>query len=605
MNARSALLIALVAAGYVSHPQSPAPSSRTPQRTTAATAASTSIVYDKQLEVEDWPRETMHQFFTTRAVAKEEAGQDVCPYADGTTVDLLIATVPDPEQSHYPVMFDRFVESIRRASEESGYTLDRFWIPWEAEAGPPDGDWLKHEQHQDWLSRKRAYPGVLVFQQPVKGGKLRVSGVLLIGENPISGINKEQFVNALSLMKHFKGSELGTVRILGPTFSGSTHSLAIAMTELIHDADVTVTDYQAITGSATGYDNKTNLENYCKAQNKPDCPKISYDATIENDQVAINSFFSYLDPDFGGNSGVPGRGRSHEVELERVAILAESGSRYASQIVDFVSKSQAGARILEYPMEISHLRNAYEDDPELSVLSSAKVSDQPRHGLQIKLRDSHAAEDSMPTFSPELTPASQEAALSNILATISRERIQYVGIIASDVLDSIFLSHLLKQHCPDVRLFIFDSDLLYGNIAQNNAFQGMTMVTSYPLFASNQRWTDSWANRKTRQFASGTAEGVYNACIMLLNQREDQDHQTRLAEYGAPYLKPPLSRPALWLTVVGRDGVWPLTPLDLDAHQPHQDPPQKSAKVVPQDPPTRAGIALPLLDDPSRGWLLE
>ena len=691
MNPRSAAVVALLAAGFVYQPETSAPPSRAKERSLAPPAGASTIVYDKELPVEDWPREKMHEFFTTRQAAQEEAKRDICPFPGATKVDFLIATVPDPQNSHYPVMFDRFVESIRRASEDRDYELDRFWLPWDADPGPPDSDWLKRVHHEDWQRRKQDYPGILVFryEPPVpksdraapdaqKKTPTKVLGVLLVGENPLTGIDKQQFAHALSLIRHFTGPPK-QVQIMGPTFSGSIHSLGIAILDACgHTAGAT--DYHVISGSATGARNKEALQrsNAEHHADHPDCPpgqpRITYSAAIENDLVAFDRFFSYLDPDFHADAPKPGWYRRHDVELNRVAILAEAGSGYASQLLDEArnkqlhspktndpqgeksSKAETGPSktqdnyssdrrylILQYPMEISRLRNAYEDDPELSALTSNAAGQMPHQGLQIRLKDAHDSEDSVPSFSGELTPASKEAALLNTISIISRERIEYVGIVASDILDAIFLGRLLKQHCPDVRLFIFDSDLIYGHLAQNYAFQGMIMVTSYPLFDANQRWTNSWGgNRRRRQFASATAQGVYNASLMLLNELADApDQRTPLLEYGPPVEqeKPVPGRPALWLTVVGRDGIWPLAPLDLSGLEPaateeSQNQNEKelklsrspnvmlSAKVWKEDgskkepvgkddtPKDKANagsagaIGLPLLDDPSRGWVL-
>jgi hypothetical protein len=577
MNPRSALLVVLLGAGYMYRQQTPATRVPSNERARTFAAGSSTVTYGQQLEMKDWPLETLQQSISNGS-------------HDAKQVEFLIATVPDPN-SHYPVMFDRWLESIKRAAEDSGYTFDHHWLPWQADPGPPDADWVKREQHQDWIARKQQYPGILVFRGP------KVLGVLLIGESPTMGIDKEQFANAMKLIGKINGKATNVpVPVLGPTFSGSVPSLGSALGD--PSSGASVTKYRVITGSATGVDNKQKLEIYgCPActPEQMEHGRITYEAAIEDDSVAFSSFMAYLDPDFR-DPGV--KGLRHEVELNSVAILAEAGSEYSAQFRTQVAKEikkKAGEAppaalqplILEYPMDIARLRNAYEQDPELSVLGAGgKVGDLPRQGLQIRLKDAHEDPGSIPMFSPELSPVSQDAVLSNTFATISRERIRYVGIVASDILDSIFLGRLLKQHCPDVRLFIFDSDLVYGHVAQNYAFQGMMMITSYPLFTANQRWTDSWkGTRRIRQFPSATAQGVYNACRMLLGSDKAQP----LIEYAGSDAKSksePFRRPTLWLTVVGRDGVWPLTPLSI----------APDVKLN--------GSKLPLLDNPSRGWML-
>src|SRR5260370_35665590 len=108
--------------------------------------------------------------------------------------------------------------------------------------------------------------------------------------------------------------------------------------------------------------------------------------------------------------------------------------------------------------------------------------------------------------------------------------------------------------------------------------------------------------RKIRQFPSATAQGVYNACRMLLSP--DNGHQP-LIEYADP--KPDAKsdpfRPALWLAVVGRDGVWPLTPLSLASSVERPDVESSDAKRSAVEwPAKRLPSKLPLLVNPSRGW---
>ena len=54
-------------------------------------------------------------------------------------IEFLIATVPDPVSSRLPHFFDSFVESLENAAEASGYTPDRFALPW-LERGNGAGD---------------------------------------------------------------------------------------------------------------------------------------------------------------------------------------------------------------------------------------------------------------------------------------------------------------------------------------------------------------------------------------------------------------------------------------------------------------------------------
>lgn len=574
MNPRFAVFAAFLMGAVAYQTGPPAGARKTKAGAQTQPTHSTAGAYgENQPAVQDEPLAAICEFVAPQPVARSEAQANANCLPASHPIDFLIATVPDPQNSHYPFMFDAFVESIRLALQDSGYMLDRFRLPWEANSGPLDTDWQKRIEHRTWQAKEQANPGILLFRGEPHEKRESLLGVLLIGEDPIRGINKEQFGKALSLIAKFRRpDDPKTVSVLGPAFSGSIPSLAIAMRNG-EDAEV---KYRVITGSATAKDNAAALSGYMG-------DRATYESAIVNDDVATRSFFEYLE-------NLP-----HPVGLKKIAILAESGSEFSIQ---FVKHTPTGVStlesplILEYPMEISRLRNAYANDPELSALSSANASKAPPQGLQISLKDAEGTKDSIPSFSPELTPVSQEAALLNTLATISREKIEYVGIVASDILDAIFLGHLLQQHCPDVRLFVGESNLIYAHTDQNYSFEGMLMVTRYPLFTENQWWTNLRGRRQRRQFSSGAAEGVYNAGLLFLNPLLHRDNPTPLVEYATPQPdgKSIVLEPALWLTVVGREGIWPVTTLpslEGSKHPLSQDPLQR-----------------PALTESSRGWKL-
>lgn len=55
-------------------------------------------------------------------------------------IKFLIATVPDPISSRLPRFFDSFIESLENAAQASGYTIDRFALPWFGKRNGPGDD---------------------------------------------------------------------------------------------------------------------------------------------------------------------------------------------------------------------------------------------------------------------------------------------------------------------------------------------------------------------------------------------------------------------------------------------------------------------------------
>jgi hypothetical protein len=154
-----------------------------------------------------------------------------------------------------------------------------------------------------------------------------------------------------------------------------------------------------------------------------------------------------------------------------------------------------------------------------------------------------------------------ELALSEILTAIHRERIRYVRVSAADPQDRVFLVHEIRKHCPNATIFMQSADLLYLHSESNLDFQGALVVSSYPLFGLNQLWTYPFEGDQRRSlFPTPTEQGIFNAALALLDKID------RMLEYGRPFEKYNVNDmrcPALWLGIVGRNGIWPVKTFDI------------------------------------------
>ena len=181
------------------------------------------------------------------------------------SIELLLATVPDPIDSRLPNFFDSFVESIASAAEASGYTLDRFAFPW-TEA-------VETGQKSQPLWRQTIYdsnPGLILFRNPRQHQLLLV---FVVGETPTTGIHKQALFSALDQMAQFYPwdphhaelppefptvkslSSSGALRMMGPAFSGSAVSLRFVLESWLKSrGDSPNLRFQIISGSATAID---------------------------------------------------------------------------------------------------------------------------------------------------------------------------------------------------------------------------------------------------------------------------------------------------------------------------------------------------------------
>ena len=129
----------------------------------------------------------------------------------------------------------------------------------------------------------------------------------------------------------------------------------------------------------------------------------------------------------------------------------------------------------------------------------------------------------------------------------------------------MFLAQEVHEHNPSAVLFTVNPDLLYLHPEINSATRGMWIFTSYPLFNANQLWSFPNQTDVRLQFPDSAVEGAYNAVLALL------DRPDLLVEYGLPFddshcvlgneIEQGKCNPSwnpLWITVVGRDALWPI-----------------------------------------------
>jgi hypothetical protein len=471
------------------------------------------------------------------------------------TIEFLTVLVPDPIDSRLPYLFDSFIDSIQRAAGAAGYVLDRFDFPWaEGKVAGETGGENPPER------RFETQPGRLLFRDP---GHRRLLLMFLVGETATTGIHKAALLSALDQMAPFYGWEephgheaaplpqpertrrrriaaKDTIRILGPSFSGSAVSLQLAIngwlaakSNLTQHRDV---GFDIVSGTATVIRKDRNTLWFPGLENK-----ASFYATVPQIPRATSALVSYL-------LGTDSRG---------IAILTEGGTAYG----EYLGRNREKTRylILPFPLHISWLRKASETAKQSREESASDLGVKPSAQASLYQEERADPRETIPSFSAA-NVSSAELVLSNLLSTISRGDYRYVGILATDVQDSIFLSQEVHAHCPGTVIFTYSPDLRFTHPDASSSTLGTLIITPYPLFNLNQLWTFPFQGDTSRlQFPSQAAEGVYNAALALLGQ------EGKMIEYGHPFLledKSETTRPPLWVTVVGRKGMLPLTLLD-------------------------------------------
>ncbi len=489
------------------------------------------------------------------------------------SIRFLIATLPQPTSPPLRYLFDSELHALEAAAGTANYYLDSFDLPWLAEGNDLSGSAQVGADPSvapgaDEADRWKRDSGVILFRQ-----EHQLLVVFVIAETPTRGINQVALRDALDQIAWLKGWEdsaqrqpspyleaavkrlkhehdtLGDpaneVRIVGPAFSGSASSLRNVLEDWRRSPIVRLNApkdliIRIVSGTATAIppgalsvssDKDSNFPTVVfKTVQIPDSvlwSRIVVDALKLGDGPRETSATKSADGD-----GAP-----------EIAVLEEN-TDYGRAAND---EEKRGILKMTFPLHISELRSAHQGAQGPGV----SAPDLGRQNLALPDEASQQRRDVIPPVSPRAA-IYDELLMDNLLTTIRRERIRYVGIVATDVEDLVYLAQQIRAYCPDTVVFTTSADIRFLHSEVNSDLRGMLVIGTYPLFNQLQNWTFPFEGESERKiFSSDLAHGVYNATVALLGR-----HKSML-DYGAPFVTSPPS-PVVQIGVVGRDDIWPL-----------------------------------------------
>jgi hypothetical protein len=440
--------------------------------------------------------------------------------------------------------------------------------------------------------------------------------VFVVGETPTGGVRKKQFRNTLQLLREIRGPQALPLRILGPSFSGSLDSLAsLLRQDAAQPADkndksrgtgkTALAPIFIYSGTVTG---RSTMDHFKGAL----APVQGHFASfIENDDYTLAQFIL-----FAGTQGfLP----------QEIAVLSEDDTEYGTPRQPERRETERHERSadksvdsdvvhLHFPREISYFRSAYQQQiaaqPQQSS-STPKTSGAPT--LPLDLNESGNDDDSVPPYSVALTTLSQESAMLGVVSELHKHHIKFTILLASDPSDELFLARYLRTAYPQGRVVVTSPDLLLCR-EEDTLLHGVLGLNTYPLLPDlddsvGQYLDGSDANQgnphEDRLFVSSLSVGEYNAMLGLLAMAPTPPSATgekpggaaqkrsavaeasvpqslpddgRLleapyAEYAPPAVRTAATagtageaphKPLLWLTILGRDGYWPIVALSRD-----------------------------------------
>jgi hypothetical protein len=491
----------------------------------------------------------------------------------------LVALLPDPIDSRFRREFDLLLGAARRAleSDQLEFLQDRHCLPWSV---VPDSNRAS--------GRHREAPGVILFRRdPGSTVEKTTSGevlaLYLVGEIPAWGVQTGALRLALQLSADGLASGASParnggppeIRLLGPTFSGSTRSLAVAL-KAWHDERVRdnrpAPTFTIVSGTATSPSNPRVFRNTLGKA-------ASYRSAVTDHDILQSCLWNRFVPGRLGlrtRTETPGEAAP---DSSAVAILVEN-SLYGQEFVG------RGFHVLPFPMHISQIRAEYEKRKKSATKGGGAASEQDLWAklpnLDLDLADEHETLDKLPVFDANLTSRTQDLVLANILTTLARNRIEVAALVASNTVDKLFLAEILRSYAPDVRLITFEGDLLLAHPQYVPATLGMLVVSSNSL-SDPDPLTSTGDGGVSLQFASDTAQGVFEATRALLAS-------------GSRAETPIPGPQEVWLSVVGRSALLPLERVRVD--------PAGDRQCLTVEEEVATASALPTSPPPPRGWAL-
>lgn len=522
------------------------------------------------------------------------------------TLETMIFCVPNPVESAVAYYFDPVIESFQQGMSSQGLILDRYFMPWHefqlrVAADPKLRISAKEREFHN-------EPGALLFRHR---SLRKLVLVFLVGESPLWGASKHAFAKSTRFIlktipslknNHFKDrleyDDKRPLGVLGPFFSGSADSLTLAVADALREHSKL--KIRVLSGSVYNVDKNVFEERACKNQDRI----VFHSACARSDLRRYELIRYVYEHQVSANAKVDvawltesNTGFGLVDQLEENPVQATSNPKQKpgqkpirlSKIPNAI-EGMARISIFPFPMHISRVRGIFSAAAESAKNDFPDIPSSWNH-VKIPFADEEPARDVLPEFAPMMTASSAELVLKQIVSAISRRRFSYIGITATDLRDCIFLGGLVREHCPDAQLLVVVPDLLYTHPQSRAALKGALVASSYPLTDTRRRERPEHKSadpargnpndpndRPTLHFNADWSQGIFNAAVILLDYdkfdanldsrhgrvfrplavRTDRNLRGFVSYYRVPNQYAVRSQPAIWVSVVGDDTLWPL-----------------------------------------------
>jgi hypothetical protein len=391
----------------------------------------------------------------------------------------LIALVPDPVESGHMDDFDSVLEGIEEAVAEGGggedagapkgtYVRDRSWLPWSGRNPDPRVRACSQKQ-----------PGVVLYRPTEDPNVHAALLVLLVGETPTWGLWPDAFAAALQMAREHEEAAGRDHRILGPTFSGTVPSLAAALRHGARSRTRSGSAARFVVSSGTATDpriRRTLERGSDGGEPSGEGRSVTYWSATADDDKLLGTMLDYLDMRGGHATGAPCR----------IVVLSESQTGYGASLEQLTVRDVCW-HALKFPPNLYGIREAYES---VAAVGADAGTWPP------------LAHDSPPSggggdFS-EQTATVHDLDLREVLQELSEKRVRFVGILATDANDVVFMARRIHEQLPDVQLFTMGADMRYLHPANAPFMNGVLVAHSAATPPDGGAWSTALESEPVR-----------------------------------------------------------------------------------------------------------
>ncbi len=436
-----------------------------------------------------------------------------------------VVVVPDPLETQVGKSFDMAVAALLSAYQARGYELDGFAFAWEPRRSdvPSTGAVQSTNGYRD---RHRRVPSLLLFRKDLwrdqskpkaqdVPGSLRTNDTIdvaydliyLVGDSPSYGIQPRAFAAAAQCALLFDGARTTvaalspdepcnrppapgrkTLNVIGPSFSGSMQSLAVAIGRLGckdeackasgRRSDI---DVKLVSPSASVSSNqeiaKHGFVHHTGVEYDPIAWGLQDQMLMLTRYLCRNDLLSQRRIVFLVEESTFGRG-AQDLANHLIDELAQEGPGSEEVAKHCLGKDELSIQVKQFPPNISSIRAEHSRLRKAELAAQQKTPGATSRLLELDMTSTDAGSDRPPPYQPALSSRSDELMLYRLFDSLRMwGKPDAVVIVATDVRDRIFLLSEVRKALPWALPAMLEMDYLVVHPDYRATSRGAVVVS--------------------------------------------------------------------------------------------------------------------------------